>query len=316
MTARVESVLTKLGIEFNPRPKNNRIWGICPYHDDHHANNWFIRVNHERYGQHHCFACENGGGLVDLVAHVRGITINAAKDWLQNFDDQVAEVEDVPDAVGIELITNMHMGFQIPREVIFEPLEEWVTPARDFMHKRGITATQVSSWKLGYAVDGRLAGRIVIPVWDLGYELIPYSYQARDFCDREKRYLYPSSDERPNLDVMFGELGWAYKERDVVVVTEGAFNALAVERANGEVRVAAIGGSQLRPAHVLRLSTFRRVLVLTDSDLAGDKIADKLMTALHRHTEVKRVRLLDNTDANEYPQTTLASVLAHALRKV
>jgi DNA primase len=310
MPAKVEAVLTRLKIRFEPKPKHGRIWGRCPYHQDDDPS-WFIRVApRERYGLQHCFSCKSGGSLVDLVAHMRGLTNQGAQAWLDEFDEQVVDIEPAPE---ISRVIEIRTGssFRMPREVIFEPLSQWVTPARQYMTKRGVTPWQVNLHRLGYAVDGRLAGRIVIPVYKPNGT--PSCYQARDFCDREKRYLYPMSEEQPDLDTLFGENQWS-THRSCVVVTEGSFNALAVERAipdRSGIAFAALGGSDFRSAHAFKLSTFERVILLTDSDPAGDHIADKLQAALIRHVGVKRVRLLGG-DANNQPEWKLRAILRTA----
>ena len=106
-----------------------------------------------------------------------------------------------------------------------------------------------------------------------------------------------------------------------MVVCEGAFNALAVERvwpgaedreaahAWGLPAVAAIGGSVLRPMHALKLAAFREVLVLTDPDHAGEKVALELAGALGRHVVVKRVTLAPGTDADSIPGEDLRRAL-------
>jgi DNA primase len=308
MTAKVEAVLNRLKIQFEPKPRHGRLWARCPYHEDSEAS-WFIRVApREKYGLQHCFSCKEGGSLVDLVAYARGISVTSAKEWLDTFEEQVADIEPAPDLVRVEEI-RATKTFRMPKEVIFEPLHQWVTPARCYMtDNRHITPWQVNLHRLGYAVDGRLAGRIVIPVWKPNGQ--PACYQARDFCDREKRYLFPFADENPDLDTLFGEHQWT-THRACVVVTEGAFDALAVERAipdKSGIAFAAIGNSSFRSAHAFKLATFSRVVLLTDADPAGDNIAEELQAALSRHTGVKRLRLVDG-DANDQPEWHLRTLL-------
>ena len=311
MTVKIEAVLAKLKIEFEPKPRQGRLWALCPYHKDKHPS-WFIRPSGERFGQHACFSCKNGGTLIELVMHVRGVSYSSAREWLDNFDDHVPDVEPTPEVVRV-VETGISRGFQIPKEVIFEPLTTWVTPAREYMQDRGVTNWQVEHHRLGYAVDGRLAGRIVIPIWDAAWSAC--CYHARDFCDRDKRYLFPSTEDNPNLDVLFGEHVWP-AQRGQIVVTEGAFNALAVERAlssvHTDVSFAALGGSDFRSMHAIKLSSFSRIILLTDSDPAGDKIADEINAAVVRHTQVKRLRLKD-ADANEIPEWKLRGLLRTVL---
>ncbi len=230
-----------------------------------------------------------------------------------------ADPEPLPETVRLEFAPlRGSRPFLMPREFIAEPLGEWVTPARKYAERRGITPQQVGRWFLGYAVDGKLAGRIVIPTTArAGFAC---GYMARSFADARRRYLYPAASERPDLDTMFGELHWpspAARGRNEVVVTEGALNALAVERAKpGTGYLAALGGRHVRPMHVGKLATFGLVTILTDPDDAGDAVARELQLALGRHAETRRVRLppLDaggkKQDANDLPREELARWLA------
>lgn len=304
--ARVEDVLRGLGIEFDPRPRQGWLFANCPYHEER-TPSWRIRITSKRYGQHHCFGCKAGGTLAGLVRHVRKIGEFEALLWLETLGTDEAFAEELPAETFFEMEPRVLGGraLSMPLEVIQAPLEGWVTPAREYVRARGVTDEQTGKWALGYAVDGKLDGRIVIPVYRRGprgqRELC--SYMARDYVDRgaRKRYLYPSTDEGVNLDVMFGEEFWpAGSQRDAVAVTEGAFNALAVEREMPLLPFGALGGSGIIPAHVLKLTTFKRILLLTDDDPAGDKAATALYSMLSRQAvKVVRIMLPNGEDANE-----------------
>lgn len=319
--ARVESVLQVLGVRFDPKPVLGWLWGQCPYHADT-TPSWRIRLTHERYGQHHCFSCKAGGTLAELVAHIRKIDLESSIEWLDQFADKTPVIEvDLADAISVEIV-QPPKSFFVPSDVIFHQLADWVTPAREYMQARGVSPAQVARYRIGYAVQGRLGGRIVIPTYTAGFRM--GAYQARDFTGhrKAKRYLYPSSEDKPNLDVMFGEHTWPSaqdRRTETIVVTEGAFNALAVDRASARVYVTALGGSDMREAHVAKLATFGRVLVFTDSDVAGDRIAGLLSAALWRHTKVERVRIPTDPadrsgknarDANDLSVQELRSVLS------
>lgn len=322
--ARVESVLQVLGVRFNPENIQGWLWGLCPYHDDEKPS-WRIRVTAERYGQHYCFACKEGGTLVELVSHVRNVSIADALTWLDEFADKVPVIQEELVPLREELV-QPRAPFSCPPEIIFDPLDSWVTPARAYLRMRAVSAAQVKCFRIGYAVDGRLAGRIVMPTWRRrAGELVMQAYQARDFTGHRKarRYLYPSSDDNANLDVMFGEHTWpgeGERGQQTLVVTEGAFNALAVDRVS-TAYVAALGGSDIRGAFVSKIATFGRVLVFTDSDRAGDQAAEELVNALSRHTLVKRVRIPDDPgnqtgkksrDANDLSPGELQQILCGA----
>lgn len=285
-------VLEAFGLEYKVR--GNRAWALCPYHTDK-SPSWMMKVRGPRAGQHHCFSCKEGGGLVDLVMHVRGYgTRAAATGWLQEFagGDEAPPAAPLAASIRVDGRPTDPRAFRMPLEYVHEPLDDWPSGARAYVERRRIDAAQVALYRIGYAVEGRLEGRIVVPVLDA--EGCPVNYMARTFVDAERRYLYPAQKDHPDLDAMFGEHRWpppGDRPRWAVVVTEGALNALAVERAvGGWAAVAALGGSDVRPEHARKLAAFGRVLVATDADPAGDRAAGQLRAKLARHTLVQRAR--------------------------
>lgn len=313
--ARVEAVLKALGVKHDAKPRGGRIWGRCPYHEDEHPS-WCIRIEPPRYGYHYCNGCKAGGGLHGLVMHVLGIDADEAEGWLQKMPALPAvPTEPVPDVIRVE-VSSSAPAFVLPSEVIFRSLEEWVSPARYYAQKRGLTSAQVERWGLGYAVEGRLNGRIVVPIWAKGRR--PASFMARDFTEdpTRRRYLYPSNVEHPDHVVMFGELYWpSVPNRDVIVLTEGALDAMAFERV-ADVFIGALGGSDVKPSHLARLSSFRAVLGFTDNDQAGEAAWATLEAALWRHTMLVRGRMPKGEDANSLSPEARREFLCEALRKL
>lgn len=321
MRADVETVLEALGIE--ARPRGTQIEALCPYHDDREAGTWSIARRGRRLGWHHCFSCGESGDLVGLVVHVRGLLVEVpgedreearraarkeARAWIAALGAE-APSEPAPASIHLAVPDATRLGFCFPEEIIFEPVEDWVSPARRYVEERGL-AGQVARWGIGYAVDARLAGRVVLAVRDSAGQ--PANYMARRFSDRGKRYLYPELDERPRLDVMFGEQHWpAPRQRTSVVVTEGAFNALAVERAAGGT-VAALGGSDVRAGHLPRLASFPLVVVATDNDAAGNAAAEDIRQALARRCRVVRALPTakgEGPDIDEMPAEELRALI-------
>jgi DNA primase len=329
---RVEVVLAKLGIKESWR-RHDSIYARCPNREHEDRNpSWAIRNAKFRNGLHRCYSCGVAGNLVTLVAYVRKLEFEQAQKWLT--ENNALELEPEPMAGGarVEVQAIQRRGFALPAEIIlFEPFSKWPSPAARYLGEtRHVTDEQVDRWALGYAVVGRLAGRVVVPVWGpLGQheQLIAYSYMARSFADDPKRYLYPTTAEHPDFDMMWGEMHWpwvrAQRKRSVVIVTEGAFDALAVERAIGEsskVFEAALGGStaaSVRISHVAKLSSFGGILVLTDNDEAGDRYAAEIEAQARRHViTMERVLLAPKTDADSIPRETLRRSLCPALDRM
>lgn len=315
MSAKVESVLAKLGIPFEPKAKSGFLWARCPYHEDNNPS-WHIRITPYRYGQHHCFSCGSGGSIHGLVMHVRGVSHTEASNFLEALGGvDVRPEEDAPTFVVTEEMSERR--FQLPAGVKFGPLDTWPSLAAKYLTKRNITAQQVDRWRLGYADSGKLAGRLVVPVWtNDAAGMHAHSYMARDYCNNGKRYLYPRGVDNPELDRMFGELRWP-REKEVVIVTEGAFNALSFERCFSiPPAIAALGGRFLRDGHLERIARFKRVLVFTDNDDAGNSAAEDIARALGRHSLVTRGNLPEGVDADELPPDELLERCERALSTI
>jgi DNA primase len=307
------------------RDEGDRIWGPCPFHvlsDDSKlaefrakgsGPTWFVRPRGQRRGQSHCFSCKQGGGLADLVMGVMGVGYGEAKSWLAEREGEPEPASPLPKHLRFTMAGDS--GFRLDDSIEWPAFEEWLTPMRRYVEKRGITSEQVRRWGIGYALEGFYAHRVVIPVHD-GFTDEVVNVMGRTISKTEtKRYLWAPKEDRPDPDALFGERCWpAYEGRAsrTVYVTEGAINALAVERAVAGLpgrSVAALGASNVRPLHVAKLATFGRVVVLTDPDSAGDGAAGELVAALSSATDVVRVRLQEGRDAADYGEEELRACL-------
>lgn len=309
MTTRTEHILDALDIEV-VKKKGFRAWALCPYHEDHDPS-WFIRVFGKRTGQHYCFACKKGGTLLELVMHVRALSAKDARQFIETsgkgFEPAKikARVIERPAMLG-------RVRFRMPREVIVKPFEKWSASPKRYAIKRGITAEQVERFQIGYAVDGRLRGRLVFPFIDRHG---PASYSARTFVGEEPRFLTPHESEHADLGAIFGEHLWPRAhERDVIVVTEGAIDALAVDRAC-DFNIGALNGSDIDSMQAVKLVTFKLVLCLTDNDPAGNNAAKVLRGLLGRHTAFERVSLPEGVDAAKMDRDGLSDALSIARRR-
>jgi DNA primase len=306
-------VLERLGVEVKGTTRDHA-QALCPYHEDH-TPSWRIRLRGDRAGLHHCQACKEGGDLVELVRQVRGYANrSSAKEWLEREGEHLDAGDLQVPAVNL-VLSRARRAFRMPEGFVREPLAEWVTPAREYALSRGLTWDQIDAWGIGYAVEGKLAGRIVVPVASMWGEL--QGYMARSFTMAKKRYLYPHESEGADPDCLFGEEHWPMQrsDRHTVVVTEGALKSLAVERALPSLCIAALGGSPVppRPIHVAKLATFQRVVVLTDSDAPGEAAGDALAGALGRYSRVFRARLAPGKDADSVEPWALRECIRAAV---
>jgi len=300
MKVDVARLLVALGID--ARRRGREWWARCPLHSER-TPSWSMRddVSGNAHGVHHCLGCGAKGGPVHLVAEIRDLTYDEAAEWIAA--QGLATREIAPLNVTVRVVGRTPPApFKLPLGLGSGPLERWPSPVRRYVESRGITARQVTRWGMLYATEDRLGGRVVFPIADEEGRL--QSYSARSFDGGEPKYLTPKREEHPNSAALFGAATWSGR-RERVVVVEGAIDALACERALDGAPVAALGGSEPSRDQLLALSSFERVLVVTDPDAAGDKAADAVIGALARWRRVRRVRLPDGQDAASMPPEEL-----------
>lgn len=303
MKVDVEKLLQRLGIEAKRR---GREWfAKCPNpeHDDHDPS-WRIRdePGATKHGFHHCWPCGFQGTAIVLVQRVLGIESYAdARRWIEE-----GGIVDQREVEAVVVRTIPHRGrFKLPEGVRVEPIANWPGPARDyFLKTRRLEEWLVEKWGIGYAVEGRLSGRIVFVLRDAAGR--PTGYSARTFVGDAKRFLEPDAPERASPSAMFGEQHWPAR-RDVVFVFEGAIKALAADASLEGICVAATTGSELRPMHVTKLATFGTQVLIGDSDKAGSRLNQALEDGLARHGNPRRLAL--PKDADELSRDELRTIL-------
>lgn len=291
----VPLLLERLGIE-GKRRGPREIWACCPL-PGHEERTPSFQIRDDPEGDKHGFwrclgQCHEGGGPTALVSRVFGCSFEEAIDWIKN--ERLGsprhflrmELQEAPP---------LPSGFVLPGGATLSPLPTWVAPARAYAERRGITAEQVDKWGLGYAVDGRLAGRIILPWRDSFGKLTGYT--ARTYLASNKKYLEPDASEGADRSAIYGEQHWppVGDARRTVVVVEGGIDGLAVERATA-FPFAAVCGSVLLPGHVARLSTWREVIIASDPDKAGRGLAEALRGALARWVRIRDATLPSGYD--------------------
>lgn len=254
-----------------------------------------------RHGNHYCFGCHFGGGPIDLVIAVHGLSYHGARTWLEERGLIVGTDRADPGAlkpVRVKLLDS-RAGLRLPAGVVQDrPFRDWPGPLRAYLAKRGISAWQVAAHRIGFAIVGQQKNRVFFPSYDRNGRLLSYTGRS---AIGESSIRYRSTDDLPGArpdQAVFGEHLWRYRSAVEVWVTEGAINALAVERAlcdkaTGEYgpAVAALSGSRLTEDHVAKLGKFERVSIVADSDDAGVGIeaAVRLESALLGSGQAVRV---------------------------
>jgi hypothetical protein len=186
---------------------------------------------------------------------------------------------------------------------------EWVwNTIPDELLERGLTSAQFAKHEVGMCCSGIYASRAIFPV-KMGGEL--RGFVARwlgPVPENEKKVLFPrhmrASEMIYNIDAVVGG--------ETLVVSEGAYDALALERA--ELPGVSVFGSRMSKAQAAMLLPFRTIVLMPDADDAGQgMIREAMKRRLDRHAVVKVARL-PKGDPNDYGPEELRGFVAAAVK--
>lgn len=160
-------------------------------------------------------------------------------------------------------------------------------PARRYLRDRGLTREDILFWKIGYAVSGEYAGRIIVPSFNLDGKVD--FFVARSYENNWKRYLNPQAPR----DIIFNEL-YVDWNNDITIV-EGVFDAIKAKNA------IPILGSTLREGSKLFMELVRHdpaVYIALDPD--AEKKAEKLINSLLNYgAEVYKIDIPAGKDVGD-----------------
>lgn len=291
----VTRLLMLLDIEF--KNHNGELWACCPFPEHNEDTpSWSIRAN----GRHYCFGCKQGGGAVNLVVRKLNLAlVSSALSWIEEhglFMDGALPLE-----VDVQLTRPSleRPSVEVPADARFTPFDDWVTTAKRYAIKRGITRAQVQRWGIGFATGGYFASRLLLPTREhLTGRLI--NITGRKWSDGPgPKYLNSKELHGWDSSAIFGEQHWGpWLAGATLVLCEGELNALACERVGAQY-VGALGGSTLDKEQVLKLSSFKKVIIAVDMDRAGTEVAEQLRGTLARWSRVQVVKFPDRRDPND-----------------
>lgn len=164
------------------------------------------------------------------------------------------------------------------------PLSSWPVRFLDYFRSRGVTEEQIEKWGLGFVEKGALAERVFVPIADedgalrmyaarsiLPEHNVPPPYPPKVSRARWSYSMHPIEFRDP---VWFGQRFWTGGKDRAVVVVEGVFDALRLDREFPGISVAAYHLT-FQPQAAFDAIAFRfgKVVVMTDSDPAGERLA-------------------------------------------
>jgi len=145
----------------------------------------------------------------------------------------------------------------------------WANEARSYLSRRGMTSNQIESHQVGLSLIGKSRMRVVFPVYD-EKKLMGWSGRTL-ITDHEPKWLHSSG---------LRSVYWARRGSDTLVIVEGIFDAIAIERGIPTVAVMALLGTNLTEEKRKNLNQYNNIVIWLDPDSAGRKAATELLQRL------------------------------------
>ncbi|HBT48468.1 MAG TPA: hypothetical protein DEA61_01110 [Caldanaerobacter subterraneus] len=233
--------------------------GLCPFHPD---TNPSFSVSPER-GIYKCFGCGVSGDVFDFIQRIENCT----------FDEAVRKVMEM---AGINEPLPIGKGTEECKEDFSKFVEEAHKniDKTDYLSKRGISEALIKKYHIGFDGEG-----VIIPLSYRG-EIVGY---VKRFIEGERRYYNPKGVKLVPFNIAV--------KQDVVFVTEGIFDALAVEEVIGLPAIALLGSQN----HNVLLENLNcdHYIIMLDNDETGQKQALELYNKLKERG--KKVTLFDSS---------------------
>jgi len=259
----------------------------CPFCGDSPSHNhFFINIKKRLFN---CYFCGETGHLSFLLKKFgEGLVC----DLDEGRQAKVREVADIKP-------TDFFKDFQ----PIIGGLSQSSCQAFRYLTERGINELEIQLYQIYYASAGRYKDRVIIPIIE-NEKVVCFS--ARTFLGAEPKYLFPHKDETiiTTAEAIYG-IHWAHEYQNVVLV-EGAFDAMGINRKLGwefcGLSLLSKHMSQGQFMKLLKLPLSTSFYVMLDADAYSDGV--RMVKKLHQYgREVKMCFLPQGDPASESSET-------------
>lgn len=314
--------------------------GLCPFHEDKNPS---FSVD-STVGRYRCWSCGAKGDIFNWVMETQRVEfVEALKILAQMAGVKLAQRERVDP-------TEREIRVQIMASALIFFRSEFAKSkvAQDYVEKRGIDEATLQKWEIGYAPeigealathlkkagfplaeakelflvdrDGgggyfdKFRGRLIFPIRDERGNLVAFG--GRIIGDGNPKYI--NSSDTPIYSksrVLYGmdRAKEAIQKEGVAVLVEGYLDVIACHIGGLGTAIASLG-TALAEEHVRLLKRWtNRVVILYDSDSAGQKAAERA-TELLQAADIT-VTIADLPEGED-PDTLLKAQGQAALRRV
>ena len=307
----------------------SNLFGLCPFHGEKTAS---FSVNPSK-GIYYCFGCHKGGGAVNFMMEIEGLSYpDAVRALAKRAGLEVPEDEQYQSRYRAQerLWALMKEAGRFFHEQLFSPAGK---ECLDYVQQRGLSKSIVTRFGIGFApnswnalVDAmrkkgytdqelkdadlvgeknrriydRFRNRLMFPIFDVRGNVIGFGGRVLD--DSKPKYLNSNEtlifNKRKNL---FG-LNFAKKTKmPNIILVEGNIDVVTLHQFGFDNAVASLGTS-LTEEQVALLSRYTEQVVLTyDGDEAGQRAAQRAIPMLEKAgIQVKVLQMKDAKDPDEF----------------
>ena len=305
------------------------LFGLCPFHGEKTAS---FSVNPSK-GIYYCFGCHKGGGAVNFMMEIEGLSYpDAVRALAKRAGMEVPEDEQYQSRYRAQerLWALMKEAGRFFHAQLFSPAG---AQCLEYVQKRGLSKSIVTTFGIGFAPDSwnalvdamkkkgytdqelkdadlvgekngriydRFRNRLMFPIFDVRGNVIGFGGRVLD--DSKPKYLNSNEtlifNKRKNL---FG-LNFAKKTKlPNIILVEGNIDVVTLHQYGFDNAVASLGTS-LTEEQVNLLSRYTEQVVLTyDADEAGQRAAQRAIPMLEKAgIQVKVLQMKDAKDPDEF----------------
>ena len=320
-----------VGQTVNLRRSGSNLFGLCPFHGEKTAS---FSVAPDK-GIYYCFGCHKGGGAINFVMELEGLSYpDAVRKLAQRAGMEVPEDEQYQSRYRKQerLWALMKEAGRFFHQQLYAPVGN---ECLAYVQKRGLSKSIVTRFGIGFAPDSwnmlvdamrkkgytdeelreadlvgekngrvydRFRNRLMFPIIDVRGNVIGFGGRVLD--NSTPKYLNSNEtiifNKRKNL---FG-LNLAKKTKEpYMILVEGNVDVVALHQFGFDNAVASLGTS-LTEEQVALLSRYTEEVVLTyDGDEAGQRAAKRAIPMLEKAgIKVRVLKMQDAKDPDEFLQ--------------
>ena len=322
-----------VGQYVNLRRSGSNLFGLCPFHGEKTAS---FSVAPDK-GMYYCFGCHKGGGAVNFMMEVEGLSYpDAVRALAKRVGMEVPEDEQYQSryrqqerlwALHKEAARFFHsklyapegkaaleyaVGRGMPKSTLttfgigYAP-DTW-TALVDALRKKGYTDEELKdsglvtvSKKNGSLFD-RFRDRLMFPIIDVRGNVIGFGGRIMKKDDEAAKYLNSPEtlifNKRKNLFA----LNLAKKSKQgYLILVEGYMDAIALHQYGFDCAVASLGTALTEDGANLLSKYTDQVVLIYDGDEAGQRAAQRAIPILEKTgLQVKVLQMRDAKDPDEY----------------